>query len=527
MTVRRRCSFAIAMALAAGLTGCARDTIGRTPDDVLVVLTKYRIRDLDPRFALTSYDNKLSRLVAPGLTSVDRESMAPGLELAESLEQLDDTTWRAVVRADARFSTGAPVTAHDVAYTFSSTVDPDIGSLYRESWRLRIERVEVIDGRTAVFHLREPVATLPSDLDYGIISRDAALAGGGRFRGGQVVGAGAFSVVAHWGERVWLQRNPFYFGDPPPMRFVEVRTVRDANARMLLLVGGDADFAQNEVRLDLVSAVAEQPGLRVDSKPSAILTYLMLHNEDAALRDVRVRRAIALAIDRERIVRTKLHGRAVLATGLIAPIHWAYHGDVARWDYDPERAAKLLDEAGYPDRDGPGGEPRLRLVYKTSADAFRLAVARVIAAQLGEVGIEVEVRSFEFATFFEDIKRGNYQLGLMQTGDITEPDWYNAYFHSDSIPHAGNWGLHNRWRYRNARVDELIDAGRRTFDRAERKRIYAEVQTILADELPVIPLWHEDNVVVRADHVEGYQLLPSARFRGLQTTRKRAATQSR
>src|SRR5690606_28756358 len=121
---------------------------------------------------------------------------------------------------------------------------------------------------------------------------------------------------------------------------------------------------------------------------------------------------------------------------LIAPGHWAYNPDVPRYPFDPDRARALLDQAGYPDPDGPGGRPRMRLSYKTSADQFRLAVARIIADQLGEVGIEVEVRAFEFGTFFTDIKKGNYQLASMQTASISEPDYYFWYFHSSNIPTA-------------------------------------------------------------------------------------------
>jgi peptide/nickel transport system substrate-binding protein len=305
------------------------------------------------------------------------------------------------------------------------------------------------------------------------------------------------------------------------MRYIEVRAVRDANARLLMHAGGSADLSQNGVRVDLVAEIRARPRMKVIRGPSSILTYLMMQTEDPILQDVRVRRAIALAVDRERIVQAKFHGLAVLATGLLPPGHWAYNADVTRYDYDPQRAMQLLDEAGYPDPDGPGGQPRLRLTYKTSADQFRLALARIIAAQLGEVGIEVDVRSFEFGTVFADIKRGNYQLASMQTTAITEPDFYYAYFHSVRIPGVDNPHDNNRWRFRNARIDELTAAGRSTADRARRLAIYSEVQQILSRELPVFPLWHEDNVAVMNTSVQGYEILPHAGITGLATACKR------
>ncbi len=241
----------------------------------------------------------------------------------------------------------------------------------------------------------------------------------------------------------------------------------------------------------------------------------MLNGRDPALRDVRVRRAIAHAIDRERVMRSKLDGRALLATGLLPPGSWADNRAVETYRHDPERARALLDEAGYPDPDGPGGRPRLRLVYKTSSDQVRVALARVWAAQLAEVGIAVEVQSFEWNTVFADYKAGNYQLGSLQSAAITEPDFLYAYFHSSRIPTPADPNALNRGRYASSRIDELTELGRRTADRGARRAAYAEVQAILAHDLPVIPLWHEQNVAVMNTDLRGFELLPNASLYGL------------
>lgn len=494
----------------------------RTPDDTLVVLLDGAVKDLDPRFALNSGDVKLSRLIVPGLTSVNHPSLEPQPELAERIEQVNELTWDVHLRPGLRFSDGAPLTSEDVVYTFSSVLDPAIGSLYRQNFGERFTRVEALDERRVRFHLVKPLATFLTDVEFGIVSAQAARRHErGRFPGNLVIGAGPFRVERFDTERVVLARNPSYHGEPARMPRVELRTVRDANARALMLVGGSADLAQNAIRLDLVGAVAERARVDVASGPSAILSYMMMQGEDPVLRDVRVRQAIAHAIDRERIIAVKFGGRAVPATGLLPPTHWAYEPAVVRYGYDPGLSKTLLDEAGYRDPDGPGGAPRLRLTYKTSADQFRLALARIIASQLGEVGIEVEVRAFEFGTFFADIKQGNYQLATMQTAAITEPDFYYAYFHSSRIPTPEKQDLNNRWRYRNPRVDALTEAGRNTADRARRLAAYSEVQQILAREVPVIPLWHEDNVAIRNVDVEGYVILPNAALSGLATAHKR------
>ncbi len=515
----------VALALALAAPSCARGR--RTPDDTLVVLIDSEVPEVDPRYEISAAQNKISRLCAAGLTAVDRVGLEPRFLLAESATALDPLTWEIVLRPEARFPDGSPVTGADVAFTFMSALDPKLESPKRKSWNERFVSVEAVPGepRRVRFHLKQPLATFLSDIDFGIVSRTAALAAGhgGRFPGGFTVGAGAYTPVRIEPGLVVLERNPYYLEGVPPLRRVVVRTVRDANARLLMLVGGSADFTQNTVRMDLVDEVARRPRLRTQTGASALLTYLMMQNDDPILRDVRVRHAIALAIDRDKLIRGKFGGHAVRATGLLPPSHWAYAGDVARYDYDPEAARRLLDQAGYPDPDGPGGRPRFSLTYKTSTEIFRIALARLIAQDLARVGIDVEVRSFEFATLIADLKKGNFQLSALQTSEIVEPDMHWVYFHSSRIPSKEFPDNLNRCHYRSPEADQLIEAGRYELDHDKRKLIYARLQRLVAEDLPLLPLWHEDNVAVTNRDVEGYVVVPNARLTPIAAVRKRHA----
>ena len=494
--------------------GCAR-AAHHTPDDTAVVVIDSPMLSADPRMQATSYDGKLSHLVAEGLTAVDTPTMEPRLDLAASVAHVDDLTIDVTLRDDARFSDGSPVTAADVAGTYMSVLAPDWPTASHKTLDDRFTSVEAIGPRVARFHLRAPLATFLSDIDFGIVSFH-----GGPPRPGHVIGAGPYRLREIASTGAVLEANPFYVGGPPQLPRVEFKIVPDAAARLLMLVGGSADLVPNSVRLDLVAQVAARPHVQVQTAHGAILTLLMMKKDNPVLSDRRVRQAIALALDRPAIIAAKLGGLAVPATGLLSPQHWAYSGDVPRYDHDPARARQLLDDAGLRDPDGDGPAPRLRLVYKTSADAFRVAIARVIAAQLAEVGIAVEIRSFEFATFFADVKRGAYQLASMQTTDITEPDFYFMYFHTSWIPAAPRFEGFNRWRYRSAEVDRLTSEGRRELDRDRRRRIYAEVQRQVAEDVPIVPLWHEDNVVLSSADVRGYMLTPNARLTGLRSLSK-------
>lgn len=502
-----------ALALAAGL-GCRART-RRTPDDTIVMLVESAPRTADPRKTISSMDLKLSRLVCPGLVVMDRPDSLPALGLAERIERIDDLTWEATLRPDVRFSDGTPVTADDVIWTFQSAIDD--GS---KTWSERLAAMEAVDPRRVRFRLRAPLATFMTDLDYGVAAHHAADPAG-KFPGGKAVCAGPYVVDEIGADRVRLSANPHFAGPAPGVPKIDIRVVRDAAARIVMLAGGSADLVQNAVRADLIDDVLARPRLHELRGPSTVLSYLMFNNRDPVLADVRVRRALALALDRQTIVERKFAGRAVLATGLLPPDHWAYVAPPTTLSRDLAAAGALLDAAGYPDPDGPGGRPRLSFTYKTSSDQFRVAIARVIAAQLAQLDVEVEVRPFEFATFFADIKKGNYQLASMQTSDITEPDMYFPYFHSTRIPTGEHPDDTNRWRFVDPTVDALLVAGRSEFDRARRIAIYAEAQAILTRELPIVPLWHEDNVAIVNRDLDGYAVLPNARWSMLAQVRKR------
>ncbi|MEO8706383.1 MAG: ABC transporter substrate-binding protein [Kofleriaceae bacterium] len=506
MTSRRHI---ITLALLALAVACEPNR-RRTPDDTIVVLVEAPMTTADPRYAFNGLDGKLGKLVNAGLTVVDSPTLEPELALAAKIVRVDDVTYDVTLRLDVRFSDGTPVLASDVAGTYTYMLDPTTDSLFHKNLADRFERVEATGERTVRFHLKTPLATMMSDLDFGIVSCK-----GGVPRPGEAVGAGAYAIREITSTHVLLDANPYYFGSPPKTPHIEIKFVRDGAARLLMLVGGSADLIQNAVRLDLVEELRDRPRVQVQSGPSVFLTYLLLNNTDRILKDKRVRQAIALAIDRPAIISAKFAGRAQLATGLLPKAHWAYAKGMQSWDRDLARAKSLLDAAGYPDPDGDGPRPRFSMIYKTSSDAFRVTVARTIAAQLAAVGIDVEVRSFEFATFFADVKKGTYQMASMQTAEITEPDFYFTYFNSSWIPSKENPDGYNRWRYINAEVDQLTDAGRHELDLEKRKAIYDRVQRIVAEDVPVVPLFHEDNVVLMNVDVQGYTITPNARLIGL------------
>lgn len=506
--------------LVAALLVCACNP-ARVPRDELVVLIEQPPTSPDPRWAVSSYDFKIGRLIYAPLVSVDNLTVEPQFELAESVRSRDELRWDVVLK-DAHFSNGKPVTTHDVAWTIETILDPATGSRLRQRFTDDgLQRIEITDDKHMTFVLSHPHAPFVTDLDVGILPKP----GPGEVatpRGVLPIGAGAFALDHRDGESWYLRANPHYFAGPPKIAKLTFKTIRDDNSRLLALAGGSGDLTQNTISPLLIDAVAQQKKLKVETARSSVYTYLGFNCEDPILRDLRVRRAIAHAIDRNQLVQTKLRGRAVPATGMLPTFHWAYEPKVDVHEFDPAKAKALLDEAGHPDPDGDGPEKRFTIIYKTSNNRFRVAVAQVIARMLEDVGIGVDLRVNEFATFFADIKKGNFQVFGMQITEIAEPDLYTNFFSQKRIPTRENPDAGgNRMRYARPEIDRLLDAGRRELDLGRRKAIYAEVQRVLARDLPVVSLWHEDNVAAMRREVEGYTILPTAQLSTLVHTYKR------
>ncbi len=500
------------LGLVALAAGCGASQ--RTGPNELVVLIEASVQDLDPRFATSTYAIKVSRLVAAPLVSLNTPDSTPKMELAQSVTQPDSRTYLVTLRPGARFSDGTPVLARDVKATIDSVRAPRSLSPYRRAFG-RVSRLEVVSERKLRFTLREPHAPFLSDLDMGILKASqvatSAHGPGGRVGDLDLVGAGPLRIVSRTTERIVMAPNPYYYGARPRLRRYVIKTVEDDNSRLLCLVAGGGDITQNTVAPLLLPALRRSDKLRVKSGPSLTTTYMAFNLREGHLADVRVRRAIAHALNRRLVVKAKLRGKARVATSILAPRHWAHNGALAPVELDLAAARRLLDEAGF--RRPPGGGARFELTYKTSSNRFRVALARVLARQLWRVGIRVRVRPYEWGVFFSDLKKGSFQLATLQMTELAEPDYHYYFFHSSmrssaAHPNAGG----NRFGYSNPVLDRLLEAGRAELDRARRRKIYQRVQAILAKDLPIFPLWHEDNLVVMRRDVRGYQMLPNARF---------------
>ena len=482
--------------MALALAGCQGATT-RAPRTLEVLVTN-DAETLDPRYVTDSVGMRVSRLIHAGLVRLDPDTLEPVPYVARTLVFLDAHTLDVELRDDVRFHSGRKVTAHDVAATLAAFADATVASRHARV-------VDAIDGVDELgelhlhVRLKRDHATLLSDLEVPILRADEAY--GPPDADGALDGLGPYRV-ASW-KRGAIELRPAEGGAlPAPYYGLDVRTVHDENARALRFVGGKADVMIGGMSPALLPALAREEGLRIASRPGANLTYVLFRTDAGPFADRTHRKAFALALDREGLVRDMLDGRAKVAGGLLPPSLWSATAKVP-WAANPDQAKVLL------------GGARVHATFLCSTDRLRIAMARVMAQELAEVGIDVEVRPLELGTMIARLGAGEFDAAMLQIPEVTEPNVLRSFLQSSFIPPAGP----NRARVRDAELDALLDAGDRTQDRDERKRLYAQAEDRVLAEAYWVPLWHEDQVVLSSARAKDFSPSAEGRWLGLAALR--------
>jgi peptide/nickel transport system substrate-binding protein len=479
------------------------------PDpNTLVMIIESSPTNLDPRVGIDAQSERIDALIFDDLLDRDDHlNVTPAL--AERWEIPDPLTYVFHIRQGVKFHNGTALTSRDVKWTFDSLLQGKIRSTKAAVYRF-VDRLDAPDANTVVFHLKEPSSTFLWNLSDGAIG--IVPYGSGDEITRHPIGSGAFKFVsAETDKEVVLERNNTYWGEVPHLGRVRFTVVPDATTQALELRKGSADLTINSpMPPDTVLTLEHNPSLVVQHGPGTRLAYLVFNLRDPILKDVRVRQAIAYALDRRPMIEYLWRNQAQPAYSVLPRQSWAYDEEVTRYDYDPGKARQLLDDAGHPAVNGA----RFHVTMKTSTDENTRLMVAVMQQQLRDVGIVLDIRSFEFATFFSDVTHGAFQLyGLRWIGGNEDPDIFEYAFHSAKFPPNGA----NRGFYSNPRLDALIDQARRETDQNVRKQLYAEVQRILATDLPYIDLWFLDNVLVHTRRVRNVTLNPSGNYDFLKT----------
>jgi peptide/nickel transport system substrate-binding protein len=496
------------VALFATMAACKSRVLSEREPGTIVFLIETYPSSLDPRIATDAQSQYIQGLIFNSLVRRNAH-MEVIPDLATLWEIPDAKTYIFHLRPGVRFHDGRPLTSADVRYTFESILSGKVASVKAAVFQ-DILAMETPDPQTVIFRLKEPFAAFLWNLvlpGIGIIPE-----GSGKDFGRNPVGSGPYRFIgSKQEEEIVIERNPLYFREPSKIERVRFRVVPEAITRALELERGSADVALNSLAPDMIPVLQENPALRLTQSPGTAFAYIAMNLDDPFLARREVRQALAYAIDRELILRSLFRGLGRLADNILPPNHWAYEPDVRRYSYDPERARALLDAAGLRPNDNG---VRFALSLKTSTEESARLLAAVLQDQLSRVGIRLEVRSLEFATFYSDITHGSFQLYTLRwIGGNNDPDIFDYAFHSARVPPRGA----NRGHYHNPEVDRLLALARSESDQAKQKVYYSRLQRILAEDLPYIPLWYLDNVAVTGKRLDPPQLDPGGNFDFLET----------
>jgi peptide/nickel transport system substrate-binding protein len=501
MRTRHLVAILIGISLAACGGGERRaDGGARGGGNELVIAFDGSPTNLDPRVGTDTYSGRIWDMTSSGLIRLTPTGDFTG-DIAERWETPDDKTIIFHLKPNAKFHDGRPVRARDFKFTFDSMLAESFQSAKKAGYA-SVASFEAPDDRTFIVRLKEPNAGIFDNIPYMLVPEGADPAVFAR----KPILAGAYKVSEFkTDERITLDAFNEWVNGAPKIPRVTVRIVPDATTRVLELRRGGITFAINSVPLDQVSQFKNNPDFNVLTSHGGAYQYLAFNLRDPILKKKQVRKALAHAIDRDRIVRDLLLGYGQVTESMFPQGHWARTENLPKHDFNPQKARELLDAAGHRDPDGNGPRSRFRITFRTSTDEEANQQAQMIQQMLREVGIDFQIQQSEFGTFMEDLTNGRFQMFSLRRAGISDPDFYYVIFHSESVPPNGQ----NRGYYINRRVDQLIDQGRSTFDRTKRKAAYDEIQRIVADELPYVSLYHRDNVAIMRKNIQGFEMYPS------------------
>jgi peptide/nickel transport system substrate-binding protein len=442
--------------------------------------------NLDPRFAADAASERINRLIYQSLVDFDKASR-PIPSLA-TWQTVSPTTYQFTLNPTrTAFHHQGLLTAGDVKATYDSIIALKDSPHAAEF--ANIINIEVVDENILIFQLKQPDVHFPEKLIIGILPRDLIIKQHDFSR--EPIGSGPLKFVS-WQHQLTLKRVV-------DGQIITISEVKDPTVRVLKLIRGEVDLLQGDLPPELIKYIESKPELVVASTPGANFSYLGLNMQDPLLSKFKVRQAIAHAIDREALIQKVMVENTRVAGSILPPEHYAGNARLQSYDYNPMLARQLLEQAGM-------GLP-IKLIYKTSTDAQRIRFATILQAQMKPAGIDLEIRSLDWGTFFEDVKQGQFQVfGLTWVG-IRTPEIYNKVFGSGSFPPNG----FNRGRFVDAELDELL--AREDWVMAT-ARIHAQ--------LPYIPLWHEGQFAAFHQTIKKYAPKPDGNWDDLATIQRSA-----
>jgi peptide/nickel transport system substrate-binding protein len=407
------------------------------------------------------------------------------------------------LRDGVTFHDGRPFTSADAKYTLDTVLASTFakaGSFFETSGANRtgyIKSVEAPDTRTLIIRLNKQwTGLLPNLVPIAIIPKDSY-----ESQKTHPLGTGPFKFKSYDQVQyvVDMEANQSYWDGPPTIQLVRVRAISESNTMQAELQSGRVDIAPLATSLspDAIKGLGQNPNLSVHQFVGSNLNLLTFNTTEAPLNNIKVRQALAYAIDREGMVRDLVLNQGAIAHSILPEASWAYAKPIT-YQFDPGKAKQLLDEAGFrdPDADGPQMRWTKPLLFRISgSSAAARQYSGVIQNYLKNIGVPVTIETSEFNTMRQQVQNGQFQVNYSQwVGGNQDPIFYHDLFATSEIA-TPTRGL-NRSRYTNPELDKILDEAKNTYDHAVAGPLYAKAQETISRDVPVLPLWYQANMVI-------------------------------
>ncbi len=500
-----RLLFLVVVLASISVAGC-RDRGG---DAVTIALSeKFGSLDTLTGASTTAADDRVRTLIFNSLIKKNEKFEYVG-EIGDYKIGGDNLTITYTLRDGIKFHNGKPLTSADVKYTFDTMFAstgakrgsffekvPDESDPEKKAMKTvsHFAAIETPDAKTIVFKVTRPALinqTLSNFVTIPIIPE-----GTGETQKTSPVGSGAFRFLNFDSVNsvVKLEANADYWEGAPKIARLTIKTIPDASALQNELLSGGVDIAPNPTNIspDSLKILEESPGLKIERANGSNVQYIGFNAQNTPFNDSRIRQAVAYSIDRERIIKELFNGQAKLAHSILPEDSWAYSVGT-KYTYDPAKAKKLLQEAGY-----KGEAVTFKFV---AGNAAVKQYSETILSSLREAGLNVTLETLELQTLLESLKNGQFQMNTaIWIGGNQDPIFYRDLFASTEFPDRKENGR-NRARYSNPEFDKLIEEAVNTVDKEKSKVLYVRAQEIISNDVPLFPLWYPASTVITSKRI--------------------------
>lgn len=480
------------------LTNCKKRS--QTPADTVVIGIPAAPPTLDPRIARDSIGSNLRSLIFTSLVRVTTESPTSPISIQGDLANTwsyKNNVYHFDLKPGLTFSDGSSLTGEDIEFSFAEFQKDSC--IFSPAFKKIKKVVAKYDGTQHFVDITVDRFESTFYLDLAIVQmlpKKVVQAHDKDFYE-HIVGSGAFELVtANENELILQARRNHY--RTPKINKLQFKVIRDDNTRFQKLYKGSVDLVQTDIPLSKMAVFKNSPRFQVFDMPGTNVTYMLMNLRDPLLKNKNVRAAINFAINRAEIIKYKLEGYATPASTFVIPSTPYYDASIQLPGTDIQKGVELLKNLPKP----------LELELKTSNQKHAIENGRILAHQIEKLGISVRMKSFEWGTYYDDISKGNFQLATMRFVSIWDPDHYRLVFHSEQLAPKGV----NRAFYINPTLDKLLEQGQQIENMKDRIQVYKQIQKIIVDDMPVIPLWYDQYVAVVNKRIKNFEPSPLGGF---------------